>query len=78
MGDVKGGRVLEDPPAGDQAPREPPARPRCQQLDRAHHLVVRDRADRDLEQEPVVLEDLVPEEDLVEYGGTRPSPPTRA
>jgi len=39
---------------------------------------VRHRADRDLEQEPVVLEDLVPEEDLVEYGGTRPSPPTRA
>src|SRR4051794_1783714 len=39
----------------------------AEELDRPHHLVVRHRADRDLQQEPLMPEDLMLEEDLVDH-----------
>src|SRR3954447_11990212 len=39
----------------------------AEELDRPHHLVVGHCANRDLQQEPLVAEDLVLEEDLVDH-----------
>src|SRR5690606_20309640 len=40
---------------------------RPEQLDRLHHLVVRQRADAELDQEAIVLEELVLVEDLLRH-----------